>query len=92
MASCRSSGILLDSGVVFVGSCKLVSIHAAEVDGSPAIIKVFDNASAASGKELARIVLSANQTVEFDMHGVLCSNGLYYEETTGEAAVSIEFS
>jgi hypothetical protein len=92
MASCRSSGVLTGSAVVFSGKCKLVSIHACEVAGSAAIVKVWDNASAASGKELARIVLSANQTVEFDMHGVICSNGLFFEEDTGSVAVSIEFA
>ena len=92
MASCRSSGVLTASGVVFSGKCKLISIHACEVDGSAATVKVWDNASAASGKELARIVLAANQTIEFDMHGVICSNGIFFEEDAGQVAVSIEFA
>lgn len=92
MASCRSSGVLTASGVVFSGKCKLISIHACEVVGSAAIVKVWDNASAASGKELARIVLAANQTIEFDMHGVICSNGIFFEEDAGQVAVSIEFA
>ena len=92
MPSCRSSGVLTGSPVVYSGKCKLISIHACEVGGSSATIKVWDNASAASGKELARIVLSANQTVEFDMHGVICSNGLFFEEDAGQVAVSIEFA
>ena len=92
MPSCRSSGVLTASGVVYSGKCKLISIHACEVAGSAATVKVWDNASAASGKELARIVLSANQTIEFDMHGVICSNGLFFEEASGSVAVSIEFA
>lgn len=91
MSGCRSSGVLTASAVVFNGSCKLVSIHATEVAGSSATIKVFDN-TAASGKELARITLTANQTIEFDMHNVICSNGLYFEETSGSVACSIEFA
>ena len=92
MPSCRSSGVLTSSQTVFSGKCKLISIHACEVGGSSATVKVWDNASAASGKELARIVLSANQTLEFDMHGVICSDGLYYEETTGNANAYIHFA
>tara|TARA_R100001510_G_scaffold35457_1_gene31925 strand:- start:409 stop:690 length:282 start_codon:yes stop_codon:yes gene_type:complete len=93
MPSCRSSGVLTGSAVVYSGKCKLISIHACEVTGeTDAVVKVWDNASSASGKELARIVLSANQTVEFDMHGVICSNGLFFEEDSGQVAVSIEFA
>ena len=91
MPSCRSSGVLTSSQTVFSGQCKLISIHACEVSGSAASLKVYDN-TAASGKEIARIILSANQTVEFDMHGVICSTGLYFEETSGSVAVSIEFA
>jgi|TARA_B100002019_G_C21264917_1_gene598846 hypothetical protein len=91
MPSCRSSGVLTASGLVYSGKCKLISIHACEVGGSAASIKVYDNTSAA-GKEIARIVLTANQTLEFDMHGVICSNGLFFEEASGSVAVSIEFA
>jgi hypothetical protein len=94
MPSCRSSGVLTASGLVYSGKCKLISIHACEVGagaGAGAEIKVYDNTSAA-GKEIARIILSAKQTVEFDMHGVLCSNGLFFEEASGAVAVSIEFA
>ena len=91
MPSCRSSGVLTSSQTVYSGKCKLISIHACEVGGSAASLKVYDN-TAASGKEIARIILTANQTVEFDMHGVICSTGLYFEETSGSVAVSIEFA
>jgi hypothetical protein len=93
MAGCRSSGVLTASKIVFKGSCKLISIHACEVGGPPGplTIKVFDGLSN-SGLEVARMVLNPGQTFESDMHGVLCKTGLYYEETTGAGAVSIEFA
>jgi len=91
MASCRSSGVLTASSLVFTGQCKLVSIHACEVNNGAATIKVFDGTSN-SGKEVARMVLSANETKEFDMHGVICSTGLFFEETSGQVACSIEFA
>tara|TARA_R100001510_G_scaffold57031_1_gene63869 strand:- start:1291 stop:1575 length:285 start_codon:yes stop_codon:yes gene_type:complete len=93
MPSCRSSGVLTASGLVYSGKCKLISIHACEVGagaGANAEIKVYDNTSAA-GKEIARIILSAKQTVEFDMHSVLCENGIFFEEASGAVACSVEF-
>ena len=87
---CRTSGVLTADAIVFDGSCRLVSIHACEVGGSTAEIKVFDGTSN-SGKEIARIKLSSGQTVEFDMHSVLCDNGIFFEEVSGAVACSIEF-
>ena len=69
-------------------------------------VKVFDNASAASGKELSRLILQtphagggefkpSSAMLEFDMHGVIASNGLYLEISTGAgtgAAISVEFA
>lgn len=93
MPSCRSSGLLTASGKVFVGKCKLISIHINNDSGAPCQIKVFDGTDN-TGKELARINLdgAANQNVEFDMHGVICSDGLFYEETTGNANAYIHFA
>lgn len=91
LGACRSSGVMTSSQTVVSGRATLVSIHAAEVGGAAAIVKIWDN-TAASGKEVARIVLAANQTIEFDMHGVLCANGIYFEEDTGAVAVSVEYA
>jgi hypothetical protein len=85
----------------------LVSIHAVLTGTAPTTVKVFDNASAASGKELARLIVAKPQDppdpaaqdapaiIEFDMHGVLASNGLYLSISSGtgeSAAVSVEFA
>ena len=86
----RTSGVLTASAIVNRGQCKLMSIHVCETAGALAQIKVFDGTSN-SGVEIARLILAAGQTVEFDMHGVLCKTGLYFEETTGAVACSIEF-
>ncbi len=107
MASCRSSGVKTASAVINVDSCKLVSIHAVLTGTAPTTIKVFDNASAASGLELSRMILAKPDAadpatagrsppiMEFDMHGVLATNGLYLSISSGAgegAAVSVEFS
>jgi len=95
MASCRSSGVLTASGLVYSGKCKLISIHAQYTGSAPTTVKVFDN-TAASGKELARVILTTNpKAIEFDMHGVICSKGLFLELSGNAgfgAAVSIEFA
>ena len=95
MPTCRSSGVQTASAVVNAGRCKLISVHAQLTGNAATTVKVFDNASAASGKEIARMVLAPNMApVEFDMHGVICSNGLYLDISTGAgtgAAVAVEF-
>jgi len=96
--SCRSSGVLTTAtNTVFVGQCKFVSIHAVATDTAATTIRVFDNASAASGTEVARLIVGGSYpfTAEFDMHGVICSNGLTASISTGSneaAAITIEFS
>lgn len=89
--TCRSSGVLAADKVVSNEQCLLVSIHACETGSSTAEIRVFDGTSAA-GTEIARIVLAANQTIEFDMHGVLARNGLFFKKQSGSVACSIEFA
>ena len=91
VAGCRTSGVLTASAVVARHQCKLISIHATETAGAMAQIKVFDGTDN-SGLEVARIILAAGQTLEFDMHGVIMSEGIFYEETTGNGSVFINFA
>ena len=90
VAGCRSSGVLTASTLIVSGQAKLISIHACSV-GAPTVIKVYDN-TAASGREVARLTMQPDQIIEFDMHGVLCRNGIYLEEASGAMEVSIEFA
>lgn len=90
MAACRSSGVLTADAIIFTGQCKLVSIHSTAIN-TATTIKVFDGLDN-SGIEIARLILASNQTLEFDMHGVICSTGLFVEEVSGAMACSIEFS
>lgn len=93
MPSCRSSGLLTADTQVINGQCKLISIHINNDSGAPCQIKVFDGTDN-TGKELARINLDgvASQNFEWDMHGVIVSNGLFYEETSGNANTFIHFA
>ena len=91
MPSCRSSGLLTGDAQVFTGQCKLISIHVCADGGAPILCKVFDGTEN-TGKEFARFSLQPDETVEFDMHGVIMSNGIFYEETTNNGSVFINFA
>ena len=91
MPSCRSSGALTADKQVFTGKCKLISIHVCADGGAPFTCKVFD-ATDNTGKEVARFVVAPDSTMEFDMHGVLMSDGIFYEETTNNGTVFINFA
>ena len=93
MPSCRSSGLLTGDTIVFRGKCKLISIHVNNDSGAPCQVKIFDGTDN-TGKELARFNLdgAAIPQVEFDMHGVICSVGLFYEETSGNANTYLHFA
>ena len=69
MAACRSSGVLTASAVISGSRCKLMSIHVQNTgDGADTTIRLFDNASAATGKELSRIIVSPQiAPTEFDI-------------------------
>tara|TARA_R100000278_G_C5386514_1_gene134472 strand:+ start:345 stop:620 length:276 start_codon:yes stop_codon:yes gene_type:complete len=90
--ACNSSGVKTADAVISSDRCKLVSIHASGFS-STGTIKLFDNASAASGKEIVRISFDASKqtAIEYDMHGAIANNGLYLD-ITGTAAVSVEFA
>tara|TARA_R100000406_G_scaffold84763_2_gene67895 strand:- start:897 stop:1223 length:327 start_codon:yes stop_codon:yes gene_type:complete len=106
MPQCRSSGVKTANAAIFAGQVRLISIHAVLTGTKPTTIKVFDNASAASGTELARMIVAQTdpadpaartgpEMAEFDMHGVLAVNGLYLSISSGTgegAAVSVEFN
>ena len=95
--ACNSSGVKTADAVISSDRCKLVSIHASGFS-STGTIKLFDNASAASGKEIVRMSFDASKhtAIEYDMHGTIANNGLYLEiDPTGQsdgAAVSVEFA
>jgi hypothetical protein len=101
VGGCRSSGLLTADGLVYSGKCKLVSIHATNLHGTDAsIVIIYDN-TAASGKVVAKFVIPGisdaggnglSPTLEFDMHSVLCENGLFVDVTNGTPNLTIEFA
>ena len=97
---CRSSGILTASDTISGERCKLVSVHCQRTGSAATTVKLFDNASAASGKEMVRLILdpadpASPPIIEMDLHGAICSNGIYLDISTGAgtgAAVAVHFS
>ena len=87
---------------IYTGRAKLKSIHLSALSASAAghaTVKIFDGTSA-SGTEIARIstqvIASGSNSIEFDMHGVICNTGLFATLTivggsTVTAAYSVEF-
>ena len=101
--TCATSGVKTVDGVISASRCKLMSIHVSVTSSNTtaalSTLKLFDNASAASGTEITRINLLASstspQTIEFDMHGVLCAKGLFADVTADGnhvVAYSVEFA
>jgi len=98
IGGCRSSGVLGASAIVSKDNAKLVSIHAAItiVSNSAVTVKVF-NGTDNTGTEVARIFhsVTGHYNLEYDMHGVLCRNGIFLEVTeagSSTANVSVEFN
>jgi len=95
--SCRSSGLIVADGLVHKGRCKLISVHGVNYGltavGGPSTeaisIVLYDNGTAGSGKIVASMTLnmsdtgmgSVGQSYEFDMHGIICTNGLWADVT-----------
>ena len=95
---CRSSGVLGADKLIVTGNTKLVSLHAALfiTGGTAATINVYDGLDN-SGTKIAMIKHSTNgyYNYEYDMHGVLCSTGLFLEVIEAGSStvdVSIEFA
>ena len=95
---CRSSGVLGSSAIANTGQSLLISIHAnlIIVGNSAVTVKVFDGQDN-SGTEVARIThsVTGHYNFEYDMHGVLCRNGIFLEITeagSSTAEVSVEFA
>jgi hypothetical protein len=92
LAGCRSSTLIVGDLLVYTGQCKLISIHAMNSHASDATtIVVYDNV-AGSGDIVAKMVLGAGLSLEYDMHGVICKTGLYVDVTAGTPELTLEFS
>tara|TARA_B100000287_G_scaffold427809_1_gene478092 strand:- start:807 stop:1115 length:309 start_codon:yes stop_codon:yes gene_type:complete len=98
--TCFSSGVRTADAIITKGRCKLISIHASTVTSGTFTVKVYDSAdndpSSAGEVEVARMqihALDANkgQSLEYDMHGVVCQNGIFVD-ITGTGAYSIEYA
>ena len=90
MPACRSSGKLTADTLVYTGQVRIASIWVQESGGSTAEIAIYDN-TAASGDEVARVKLTSGLGHDIDLHGVLCSNGIYFKEVSGAVTCFINY-
>lgn len=101
---CRTSGVISSSTVVSKVRSLLTSLHiVATHDGANDVtIKIWDsdNTTTTGKTEITRFVHAATNpaltnSVEYDMHNVVCDNGIYVQITAGgssSASLSVEFS
>lgn len=60
-----------------------------ETAGSSAAVRVYDNASTASGTVIAAFTLAANASVDVVHDGVWCVNGIYIDVISGAVEGSV---
>ena len=73
---CRSSGLLTnETKLVVSGKSKLISVHGCNDTGGALTANIYDSLTG-SGKVVARLHIPAGTSIEFDMHGVICTTGI----------------
>ena len=92
MSGCAGSGVRTLDAVIHIGRCSLLSVHATNVSGSTFSVQVWDSASTTTTDkvEVCRLVLAANGSLEYDMHGRMCAEGLYVD-ISGTGTYSLEW-
>lgn len=81
MASATSSGSKNADGVIYNGPCALVCVNMIGDGTNAATAIIYDNASAASGKIIAKVHVDAGLVYESLVvpFGVVANNGLYLD-------------
>lgn len=95
MNSITSSGLKTADGVISNAAGRLHGLCVGTDGTNAATIIVYDNATAASGTVLAKVVVDATATHENIMlpeQGVECLNGLYLDVTGTGAEVVVYYS
>lgn len=84
----KSSGEKADSAVIYAGECIYYGFVCV-TDGSARTIKLYDNASAASGTVIENFVAAADKPTDGHSHSnpVHCINGIYLSMSGGTVIV-----
>lgn len=92
ISGCQSSGEITANTLIRSGQVKLVSIHGANSHASAvSTLTLYDN-TAGSGKIVATMKVVAGTSLEFDMHNVICRNGLFATVSGGTPSFTVEFA
>lgn len=77
----QSSGLLAADGIVYAGPCYFWGVVAGADNTNAGSVILYDNASAASGTVISKVIVDATTTNAGSMPGVpvYCKNGLYLD-------------
>lgn len=89
----NSSGLKVADAVICVRPCKLKSIQLLADGTNAATVVLYDNASAASGTVIAKVIVDATSTYEWFTSdaGIVCNNGIYADVTGTGAEYIVHF-
>lgn len=89
-----SSGLLNSDTAVSARPAKIHSVQLLGDGTNAATLVIYDNASAAAGTVLVKIVVDAGLTYELfhSMDGIVCNNGIYADVTGTGAEFIVHFN
>ena len=88
-----SSSLLSADAAVYARPCRLMGLQVLADGTNAATVQLHDNASAASGTTVAKVVVDATLTTDYATippGGVVCNNGIY-ANVTGTGAEFIVY-
>ena len=90
----KSSGLKSADAVICDRSCRLLSVQVIADGTNAATAILYDNASAASGTVVSKIIVDATLTFESFQStcGIECSNGLYLDVTGTGCEVVVHYA
>ena len=77
------------------GNASTITVYDNTAASGTAVAKLYlpaQNGSGLDGAGDATQEVIGNNPIEFDMHGVICENGLYCEISGGTVGVTVEFA
>jgi hypothetical protein len=87
-----SSGLKTSDGVIYAGPCRLKGVQVGADGTNAATAILYDNASAASGTVVSKVIVDATLTHENHAMDIICNNGLYLDIGGTGAEVIVEFA
>lgn len=89
-----SSGLLTADTAVTARPARLHSVQVLADATNAATVVIYDNASAASGTAICKVIVKATDTYAsfLSMEGVVCNNGIYVDVSGTGAAFIVHYN